>query len=412
MQRQLSRKRSLSLWGHDMQLTLLTFDQVVAMMVAAIQATAAAGGLTVSMNQGSAMLAFVRAIAGVYLWLQWLIVQVLSAATLLTASGSDVDTFCNQFRCPRLAGIAASGQITLSRYVSTSNAIVPVGATVKTTDGSQSFSILADTGNAAWQAPNSNYPGGSFLIPAGVYGITVNCQNNIVGVAGNVIAGAIGLVASVIPGVDRVTNSTAFTNGMNAETDADYKARFGLFLPALAKSTPIAIESAVLGVSQTLTCAVLNCMAAIGGPTVYGYGVIAVDDGSGATPSATLAAVAAAAAGTSIVPLGASVSVVQATVVYATVELTVTCATAALKAAAQPLVQGAVAGFIGSLPVTTLPAAGAPPNGLLAYNILAKIAFDASPSVLNVSGLTLNGGTADIGGAPGTVVRVASVTVN
>jgi len=311
-----------------------------------------------------------------------------------------------------LAGVAASGQIILSRYVVTSNAVVPVGATVKTTDGSQSFSILGDSTNAAWVAPNSTYPSGSFLIPAGTSSITVTCQNNTVGVAGNVISGAIGLVASVIPGVDTVTNPAAFTNGMNAESDAAYKARFGLFLPALAKGTPIALESAVLGVSQNLSCAVLNCVATIGGPAAYGYGVIAVDDGSGATPSATLAAVASASAGTSIVPLGATVSVVQAAVVYATVELTIACATAATKTAAQPAVQSAIANYIGALAVATVPAAGAPPNGVLAYNMLAKIAFDASPSVLNVSAVTLNGGTADIGGSPGSVVRVASVTVN
>lgn len=395
-----------------MQLSLLTFDQVVAMMVAAIQAAAASGGFTISMTQGSAMLAFVRAIAGVYLWLQWLIVQVLSAATLMTASGADVDSFCAQFNCSRLAGVAASGQIVLSRYVATSNAIVPVGATVKTTDGSQSFVILADSTNPAWQAANASYPNGSFLIPAGTSSITVTCQNIVAGVAGNVIAGAIGLVASVIPGVDTVTNPVAFTNGLNGETDTAYKARFGLFLPALAKGTPVAIESAVLGVSQNLSCAVLNCTAVIGGPTAYGYGVIAVDDGSGATPSATLAAIAAAAAGSSIVPLGASVSVVQAPVVYSTIELTIICATAAAKSAAQPIVQNAIASYVGGLAVATEPAAGAPPNGVLAYNKLAQLAFAASAAVMNISALTLNGGTADIGGSPGTVVRIASVTVN
>jgi len=395
-----------------MQLTLLTFDQVVAMMVAAIQGAASAGGLTISMNQGSAMLAFVRAIAGVYLWLQWLIVQVLAAANVMTATGADVDSFCTQFNCPRLAGASASGQIALSRYVTTANAIVPVGATVKTTDGSQSFTILADSANAAWQGVSTTYPGGSFLIPAGTSSITVTCQNIAMGVAGNVIAGAIGLVASVIPGVDTVTNAAAFTNGMNAETDAAYKARFGLFLPALAKGTPIALESAVLGVQQNLTCAVLNCVATIGGPAAYGYGVIAVDDGSGTTPSATLAAVAAAAAGTSILPLGASVSVVQATVVFATVELTIICATAAAKSAAQPIVQAAISTYIGGLAVAAVPATGAPPNGVLAYNKLAQLAFGATSAVLNISALTLNGGAADIGGMPGTVVRVAGVTVN
>jgi hypothetical protein len=125
-----------------------------------------------------------------------------------------------------------------------------------------------------------------------------------------------------------------------------------------------------------------------------------------------LANVAAAALNTGIVPLGAFGTVVQAPVVLATVALTITCANASLKSAAQPIVQAAIAAYIGALPVATVPASGAPPNGLLPYNAIAKLAFDASSSVLNVSAITVNGGTADIGGTPGTVVRVSSITVS
>jgi uncharacterized phage protein gp47/JayE len=395
-----------------MQLSLLTFDQIVAMMTAAIQAAASSGGFTINMNQGSAMLAFVRAIAGVYLWLQWLVVQVLSSAILMTASAADVDSFCGQFGCARLPGVPASGEITLSRYIDSSNAIVPVGAMVKTTDGTQSFTILADNTNACWQAPNATYPGGSFSIPAGTASLTVTCSNVAPGIAGNVVAGAIGLVASVIPGVDTVTNNAAFTNGINPEADAAYKARFGLFLPALARATPAAIQSATLGVAQNITCAILNCTATIGGSFQPGYGVIAVDDGSGATPSSTLTAVAAAASGSSIAALGATISVVQAIVIEATVEVTIICATPAAKASAQTVVQAAIYSYIGALAVATPPAPGAPPNGVLAYNMLPQIIFNSSSAVMNISGLTVNGGTADIGGSPGTVVRVASVTVS
>jgi hypothetical protein len=99
-------------------------------------------------------------------------------------------------------------------------------------------------------------------------------------------------------------------------------------------------------------------------------------------------------------------------VTYATVELTIICATAALKAAAQPLVRSAISAYIEGLGVATVPAMGAPANGVLAYNKLAQIAFAASSSVLNISALAVNGGSADIGGAPGTVVRAFTVTVN
>jgi hypothetical protein len=75
-------------------------------------------------------------------------------------------------------------------------------------------------------------------------------------------------------------------------------------------------------------------------------------------------------------------------------------------------VQAAIASYIGALAVATVPLTGAPPNNLLPFNVLASIAFGASTNVLNVTGILLNGGTADIGGSPGTVVRVSSITVD
>jgi hypothetical protein len=395
-----------------MQLSLLTKTQVVNLMVAEVQGYAAQNGVTINCSDGSIVLATINACALIYLWLQWLALSILSASRLSTSTGSDCDTFGNDFSFGRLQGAASSGPVVFSRFTPTLSAYVPVGTAIKTTDGSQSFSVLADATNAAWVAPNSTYPSGAYLLPAGTSSVTVTADNNAVGAAGNIIAGAIGLISTQITGVDTVTNPSAFTNGVNVETDLSYKTRFSLFLPALAKATPIAMESAALGVSQNITCAILNCVATIGGSPVLGSGVIAVDDGSGNTPAATLSAVADAAAGTSIAALGASISVVQATVVRANVEVTIICPTAALKAAAQSVVRGAISAYIGELPVATTPAVGAPANGVLAYNILAKIAFDASPSVVNISGLTLNGSSADIGGSPGTVVRAASVTVN
>jgi hypothetical protein len=209
-----------------------------------------------------------------------------------------------------------------------------------------------------------------------------------------------------------VTNSAAFTNGTNGETDAAFKTRFALWLPSLAKGTSIAVESAAIGVQVGITCAVLNNTATIGGPFQPGYAVLAIDDGSGATPTATINTVAAAACAQNVIPLGAVVSTVQATVVPATVVMTITCATSAIKATTVPLVQAAIASYIGALAVATVPLTGAPPNNLLPFNVLASIAFGASTNVLNVTGILLNGGTADIGGSPGTVVRVSSITVD
>jgi len=394
-----------------MQLSLLNKDQVTANMVAAIQSTAAGAGFTISMNQGSIMLAIVEAAAGMFLWLQWQAVILLGISRLATSNGADVDSFCDgDFDCPRLQGSAASGQVTFARYSTANAAIIPVGTPVKTIDGTQSFTVIADSSNAAWQAPNSSYPLGSFLIPAGTASINCTVQSAVVGTAGNVLAGTIGLISSTINFVDTVTNAEDFTNGLTAETDTAYKARFGLYLIGLNKSTAMAVQSAILAISQNLTCAILNNVQTIGGAFAASYFVVAVDDGSGDTPSGTLNACAAAVAETQ--GLGAMGYVVQATVVEATVVLTITCASAALKTTAQPIVQAAIAAYIGSLPVASVPAGGAPANGFLSYGKILQLAFNASSSVLDVSAVTLNGGTSDIGGSPGTVVRVASITVN
>jgi hypothetical protein len=385
-----------------MQLSLQTKSQIVNGMTAAIQGAAASGGFTISMNPGSSMLAFVNACAGVYLWLQWLTTQVLSAARLATCSGSDCDLFCADFGFDRIAGGPAAGQVTFARYSAAQQALIPVGATIKTSDGTQSFVVVADTTQAAYSA--SDY---AYVIPAGVVSIAATVQNNIIGVAGNIIAGALGLVTSNIAYVDTVTNAAAFTDGVNAESDAAFKFRFGLFLTSLAKATPIAMQSAVLGVAQNLTCAVLSGCQTVGGAFTPGYGVIAVDDGSGATASAVLTAVATAATGPSMLALGAVCAVMQAPVLTANVALTITCSTSVQKAAAVPLVTAAVAAYVAALPVSTL-SDPAP----LPYSALLKVAYGASENVTNVSNVTLNGGTEDIGGAEGTVVRVGAVTVS
>lgn len=385
-----------------MQLSLQTKSQIVANMSAAIQGAAATGGFTISMTPGSAMLAFVNACAGTYLWLQWLTTQVLSAARLATCSGSDCDLFCADFGFTRIAGAAASGQVAFARYSAAQQAVIQVGSTIKTTDGTQSFVLVADTTQAAFSATAYAY-----IIPAGVASINATVQNTVAGVAGNIIAGALGLVTSNIPYVDTVTNAAAFTNGMNAESDTAFKARFGLFLTSLAKATPVALQSAVLGVAQNLTCAVLSGVQTVGGAFAPGYGVIAVDDGSGATPSSTLTAVATAATGPSMLALGAICTVMQAPVITANIALTITCATLVEKAAALPLVAAAITAYISALPVSTS-SAPAP----LPYSAIFKIAYDASANVTNVASATLNGGTADIGGSPGTVVRAGTVTVS
>lgn len=369
-----------------MQLSLRSFSQTVSAAAAAVQGAATKA---VNLQPGSVMRALLEALAGVALWLQWNAVLILSAARLSTSSGADVDSFGADFNFERLPAKASTGQVTFSRFLTTNSALVPVGATVKTIDGTASFTVIADTSNAAYSATDGGYP-----IAAGAASVDATVQCTVPGTVGNVLAGTIGAMTTAIAGVDDVTNAVAFTNGVAAESDADYKARFGLWLPGLAQSTPVAIRSAALGTQQSITLDVLPNSSAIPANVAPGYSVVAIDDGTGATPSDVISAVQTAvdaAAG-----LGATIYVRQAPVTGATISLTVTPATS------QAAVNDAITAYVNGLPV----------SAALPYYRLSQVGLDAAPSGTKIENLTLNGGTADIGGTPGTVVRITSLAVN
>jgi hypothetical protein len=62
----------------------------------------------------------------------------------------------------------------------------------------------------------------------------------------------------------------------------------------------------------------------------------------------------------------------------------------------------AITTFVNTLPV----------GSSLPFTRLAQIAYDASPAVTNVTGLTLQGGTADLTAAPATVIKIGSLAIS
>jgi uncharacterized phage protein gp47/JayE len=380
-----------------MELSLQTFSTMLNGMAAAAQAAASQA---LDLLVGSTLRAIFEAVAGLCLWLQWQNVQVLQMARLTTASGTDCDSFVADFPLfgGRLSGVASSGQVTFGRYTATQAAQIPVGTLVKTNDGTQSFTVNLDTTNAAYQADPSGATQGWFNLAAGVATLNVAVTSTAVGTAGNVLAGTIGLIASSAPSLDTVTNANTFTNGMNAETDAALKARFALWFSSLSKGTPAAIDAAVADVAQNLTWAQVNNTDA-GGNYAPGTVTVVVDDGSGATPSTTVALVATAVQAVRAATVNAYV--VAATPLAANIGMTLATAANTSHAAAVAAVEAALASYIGALGV------GTP----LPYTRLAQLAYDCSSAITNISGLTLNGGTADLVPTDFQVVRAGTLTV-
>jgi uncharacterized phage protein gp47/JayE len=380
-----------------MELSLQTFTTMLNGMAAAAQAAASTA---LDLLVGSTLRAIFEAVAGLSLWLQWQNVQVLQMARLATASGTDCDSFVADFPLfgGRLTGVASSGPVNLGRYTATQAVQVPVGTLVKTNDGTQSFTVTLDTGNAAYQADPSGATQGWFSLGVGITSLNVSVTNNAVGTAGNVLAGTIGLIASSAPGLDTVTNESAFTNGMNAEADAALKARFALWFSSLSKGTPAAIDAAVADVAQNLTWSQVNNYDA-GGNYAPGTVTVVIDDGSGATPSSTVALAATAVQAVRAATINAYV--IAATPLTATINMTLITAANTSHAAAVTAVQAALASYIGGLAV----------GAALPYTRLAQLAYDASGAITNITGLTLNGGTADLAPTSYQVVRAGNVTV-
>ncbi len=132
-----------------MQLQLQDFTTLVRNMAASVQGSARA---LIDLTTGSTLRAILEANASVALWLQWLILQVLSTTRAATSVGVDLDSWVGDFALARLPATNAAVLATFSRITPGTAASIPVGAQVKTADATQTFSVVADASNPAYDS--------------------------------------------------------------------------------------------------------------------------------------------------------------------------------------------------------------------------------------------------------------------
>ena len=374
-----------------MQLSLQNFTTLVQQAAAAVQASATQ---LLDFSVGSVLRAILEANASLALWLQWLILLVLQTTRLASSSGTDADSFGADFGFARLAAVAASGSATFSRYTATIAAVVPAGTTVMTSDNTIKFAVVTDTTNAAWSVAQSGY-----LIGNDVASVTVPITATITGSAGNVLAGTITQLASAIPGVDTVTNANALTGGLDAESDAAFRQRFQSFIDSRTRATIQAVTFATLSVQQGISCTVQENTDASGN-YLPGHFIVTVDDGSGTPPTSLLLAVQGAV--DAVRPIGSTFAVRAPSRINADIALNLTLAMGVDSASTFATVNAAISSYVNGMNVgVTLP-----------YTRLAQLAYDASPSVLNVSGLTLQGGTTDLPAGTASVIKLGTLALS
>lgn len=369
-----------------------SFSQFLEDAATAIQAKA---GRAVDLTVGSIMRAWAEAVAQTSLVLQSLIVYVASITRLSTSQNEDVDSFVGDFGITRLPAVAASGSATFSRTTPTNVAPIPVGTQGQTGDGTQTFSVIADSSNPNYDAANDQY-----LIPAGTTGISVPVQAAVAGAAGNISANTLTVLLSPLPGVDSITNTAAFTNGADAESDDALKKRFAELVAGATQATKVAIEAAIDSLQQGLTYSIVENQTKAGA-TQLGYFYVVVDDGTGSPPQSTLDAVYAAIDG-AVRGFTITFAVFAPTVETADVSMSVSVSAGADATITKAAVQTAVQNYINGLALgATLP-----------YSQLYSVAYGASPDVTNVTNLLLNGGTSDLTATASQVIRYGTVTIN
>jgi hypothetical protein len=409
-----------------------SFATIVANTVAQIQGNSSR---LVNFALGSTLRAIVDGFAGLFLWFQAMVLQLLLAIRLSTSVGTDVDTWTADFMpiipgsqsaalpngSPRLGASASTGLATFSRfsaapiailipaassitYVNNGNGtftatLTNAGTSPATTVGVQNqavtFAVVVDTANTAFSATL-----GGYVIPAGVTSVTIPVQSLTPGSIGNIAVGALAVLSgsNVPAGVDQVTNSAAFANGVNQETDAQLKARFPLFIQSLRQGTAGAIQFAVASIQVGMQSEIFNCEDP-NGATDFGAFTVFVDDGSGDIPAATLAT--AQSAIFAIAAAGSRPMVLAATALLVSPSMVVTVAS------------GFNSGVVTSQVVAAITAAinGTGLGNTLSYLGLAAQAF-AIPGVADITSYTLNSGTSDIVPGMGQTIKTGTTTIS
>lgn len=362
-----------------------SFPQIVSNTIAGIQGRASK---FLNFSDGSALRAIVEGFAGLFLWFQALVLQLLQAMRLSTAKGVDVDTFTADFMptvgtsngvpSPRLDAQFASGVVTFSRFTAApTTCFIANGKTVGTNDGTNTdFQVIGDPTFPTYSALL-----GGYTLLSSVASIFVPVRALVAGKSGNVVSGAISVVTSPIQGIDSVTNVAAFVNGADFESDSALKKRFADYILGLSRGDyyglAASIEGADVNVEWTLTE-----NYSYDGSYHPGYFFVVADDGSGAPSDDFMLTVTNAA--NAVRPLGVQCAVFRPVVIFVNVSMQLTTAAGYDHDTVVAQVVALVSLNINDLGV----------GNSLAWSILSAWAYSV-PGVTTVAAVLLNGGSGD-----------------
>jgi hypothetical protein len=371
-------------------MTPLDFTTLVQNQIAAIQAATIK---ILDFSIGSVLRALVESNSSVVIYLQTLLLRILASTRAATCSGEDLDTWMADYGLARLQAIGSTGYVTFSRFTTALAANLPIGYLVETSTGAQVFTVLADETHANYNPLTKMY-----VIPAGQASITVPIEAIYTGSTTNVMAGAINTLTQSIPGIDVVTNALALTNGVDAETDTAFRTRFIEYIASLARATQDAIAYAILKIQPGLTYTIVENYD-YAGAVKQGYFYVVVDDGTGQPVQTLLDSISASI--NAVRPLCSTYGVYAPVIVAANVSMNLTLS-GGDAAVIKQMVKDNITTYLNKVGLgNTAP-----------YTILAQLAYNTSPFITNVTGILLNGATADLTVTKKQVIKAGTVGVN
>lgn len=358
------------------------------------QAAAFAGatGIPPVFTSGDPLLAFFQTISIQLDFLQGLIVTVVNLTRAQTSTGADLDAWMAQFAFTRLPATFADGAVTFS---SSAPAVTPVniavGTLVQTSNGGIVYQVVADADEPTWN-PALN----AYVLAIGQTNLTAVVQAIAAGSAENVASNTLVQIASPLPGINTVTNPAPIANGVDAESDASFRARFVGYLASLAQATLTAILFAANNVQQGLLITPVENQDPMGN-TVPGSFTLFVDDGSGNPPSQLLTDVYNAVF--AVRAFGIRPYVSAPTIETATIVINVRLADGFLIGTVGPLVKDAIA----------LAVNGQSGGATLFRSAVGEAALSiAGVTAWQTDTITINGSNADLVPAPTTEIRTSS----
>lgn len=357
-----------------MALTTKSFSTLVTDQATAIQSKLPQAQFPV----GSLNLAMIEANAGVGLWLQGICLQVAALTRASSSTGTDLDSWMAQFDFVRNAAVAATGNVTFSRTTATNSANISVGTQVETQIGNIVFEVIPDATN-----PYFNSGLNAYVIPPLTNSISVPVIAQVAGASGNVNSNQINLILSPIAYIDSVNNPLPFTNGRNAESDADFRARFIIYINSLYAGTSLAYANAIEEGNPGIIYNVIENQS-ISGSTQLGFVTVVIDDGSGAASPELITKVTAQI--NKIRALAIQFGVYAVTPVNITIDATVTINPSYSSQQIQQDATNNMQLFFSELSI----------NQDVIYGRIYQVIYDSSAGITDVTFLNVNSGTVDI----------------